>query len=84
MILILLIAIKKTRISGEVYIYKLLLNSEQFKSDKWTMKRENGNCQIFNYKGGSCTIDPEDGSHYDIYYSRNMGWLKILYKSEVN
>jgi len=57
---------KITGLNGEVYIYELLLRSNQFESVEWTMQRKEGYGQKFDCKGKTYFIDPEDGSHYDI------------------
>ena len=54
---------EKTGITGEAYIYELLLNSRKFKNVKWKMLNEYGD--DFKYNGNVYKIRPE-GSHYDI------------------
>ncbi|ORX79571.1 hypothetical protein BCR32DRAFT_300799 [Anaeromyces robustus] len=50
-------------ITGEAYIYELLLDSQKFKKVTWKMMNENG--RPFRYNGKIYRILP-DGSHYDI------------------
>ena len=56
---------RRTGISGEAYIYELLLNSGKYKSVKWLMLDETGKGLLFEYKGKTYNIVP-DYSHYDI------------------
>ena len=54
----------KTGITGEAYIYELLLNSGEFKNVKWNMINE-AIGENFEYNGKKYKIFP-DGSHFDI------------------
>ena len=56
---------KKSGISGEAYIYELLLNSGNYKSVKWQMLNETNSGETFYYNGKIYKIKPDD-SHYDI------------------
>lgn len=62
---------KKTEISGEAYIYELLLDSGKFKSVTWMMQSKSGDGEDFEYKGKKYKINPDDGSHYDIVCETN-------------
>jgi len=54
---------ENTGITGEAYIYELLLNSGKFKNVTWKMMNFNG--RKFDYNGTVYYIQPDD-SHYDI------------------
>ena len=56
---------KKSGISGEAYIYELLLNSGNYKSVKWQMLSGTSSGETFYYKGKIYKIKPDD-PHYDI------------------
>ena len=56
---------KKSGISGEAYIYELLLNSGIYKKVKWQMLSETYSGEAFNYNGKIYNIKQDD-SHYDI------------------
>ena len=56
---------KKSGISGEAYIYELLLNSGIYKKVKWQMLSETYSGETFNYNGKIYNIKQDD-SHYDI------------------
>ena len=56
---------KKSGISGEAYIYELLLSSGNYKRVKWQMLSEDCSGETFEYNGKIYNIKPDD-SHYDI------------------
>lgn len=56
---------KRTGIIGEIYIYELLKNSNQFRNVTWKMLSPTGIGESFYYNNETYIII-DDGSHYDI------------------
>ena len=61
---------RKTGISGEAYIYELLLESNKYKNVKWLMLNETEKGELFEYNGKKYYIT-QDYSHYDILVETN-------------
>ena len=61
---------RKTGISGEAYIYELLLESNKYKNVKWLMLNETEKGELFEYNGKKYYLT-QDYSHYDILVETN-------------